>query len=242
MPTFEWKRFNKDDFVWDYDDPLAECEFETKKSRIALRDFAFLGGGRTLRALCEHYEQQYAEGRKPPTRSMSTLTNWSMVYQWMARVKRFEELEYTREKQAWRERHEQIREADWEQGSRLRSLADKMLKEAPNYTKTQRKYVTDPETGKKRLIEVQSIDANLLLQAIKLASAIQRTAADMTTERKEIIASVQLPDKDFESMSEKEVLNYLEKMREAADGLISQSKGNRQSAGASPGASDNNPE
>ena len=110
---------------WNHEDPLARAKGETRSGNSALRDYALLGGGRSLRTLLEIYrEQNLNEGisERPPTIHFSTLANWSMSKDWVKRVDAWEELETVRLTHEWTRRRLDIIEADYRQGTALRAL------------------------------------------------------------------------------------------------------------------------
>ena len=69
-------------------DPLALRAGESKRANIALRDYADMGAGRSIRALAERYRQQAASGAqaKPSTARLPTLWGWSKRFEWQLRV------------------------------------------------------------------------------------------------------------------------------------------------------------
>ena len=83
------------EIVWDVDAPLERCSGESRKSNAALRDYALMGDGRSVRALQKRYAAQVTGGGQassPPTKQLTTLFTWSARYDWVARVRRFDQL------------------------------------------------------------------------------------------------------------------------------------------------------
>ncbi|MEE9401235.1 MAG: hypothetical protein V3V32_04370 [Dehalococcoidia bacterium] len=73
-------------------DPLIRISGESKRGNQALRDYALMGAGRTLRSLHERYYQQQTSGglAKPPTINLRTLFDWSQKFSWQNRVAVFD--------------------------------------------------------------------------------------------------------------------------------------------------------
>ncbi len=59
---------------------------ESARAYAALRDYAALGPARSLRKLLTAYEAQAAKGLQPPSTKWTTITTWSVRYDWVARV------------------------------------------------------------------------------------------------------------------------------------------------------------
>lgn len=102
-------------FRWDDDKPLAiVAPQETTKANQALFDYATMGIARSLRGLQARYREQekewtafkshpatWPQGQpipEPiPTKSWTVISNWSIQYEWQARVARFDSMERERE-------------------------------------------------------------------------------------------------------------------------------------------------
>ena len=117
--------------VWDRTDPLAQARGESKRANQALRDYAAMGPGRSLRKLHEHYIQQASSnpptGFRPPTTSFATLSTWSLKHDWTARADRFDALAALDAEAAWRKRREEEREEEWQAARTLFRRAREML-------------------------------------------------------------------------------------------------------------------
>jgi len=97
--------------VWDASHPLERCQGESRNANAALRDYALMGSGRSLRKLLARYDGRSADDaqtEEPPTRYWSTLSGWSCKFDWVARVARWDEIQH---EQAVRE-FEAARRAD----------------------------------------------------------------------------------------------------------------------------------
>lgn len=165
------------------------------QANAALQDYYRLGPGRSLRALFDKYRNRNGAdaGLKPPTRRDSTLRQWSADLAWQARVDAQAELDRVAEAAAkaaalaeeaakWAARRIEVRDRDWSQAERLRELADKIMAEAPKFTKTSRKLIKGRDGEPDREIITIGIDAQTMIKATEAASKLQRLAAEMETE------------------------------------------------------------
>lgn len=102
--------------IWDEQDPLAAIQGESGRANRALRDYVFLGAGRTLRALHNRYlEQAREEGAKQvPTASMDTLKRWSGQYRWSHRARAYDRAVHQEEESQWQDRWRDTRKEQWE--------------------------------------------------------------------------------------------------------------------------------
>lgn len=104
--------------AFDEEDPLAPVDGESVRASQALKDYALMGAGRSLKALHKRYELMDAEWKKnklgpvqaPPTTRWMTLSNYSVKYRWQERVKLFDEIirlkemaTYEADRKKWRE-------------------------------------------------------------------------------------------------------------------------------------------
>lgn len=185
------------DFTFDNDNPLTRCKGESKKATQALWDYYHMGTGRSLRKMHEIYNKQRASKEQtdlPPTMRWSTLCGWSFKFAWQARVARQTEIEREEDAALWRERRRQIRERDWEQGGRLRALADAILDEAPKFAKTTRRLVRGQGGEPDREVITIRLDGGLAVKSAKGGSDLQRLGGEMETERKEVSGTIQIED------------------------------------------------
>ena len=117
--------------VWDRTDPLAQARGESKRANLAFQDYARMGAGRSLRKLQERFVIQASNnpqtGIRPPTVSLTTLSTWSIRYDWSARADRFDALAALDAEAAWRKRREEEREEEWQAARTLFRRARNML-------------------------------------------------------------------------------------------------------------------
>jgi hypothetical protein len=117
--------------TWDRADPLAQAAGESRRANQALRDYAAMGAGRSLRRLHERYVQQPSNnpptGFHAPTTSFTTLSTWSLKHDWTARVERWDGLAAQEAEAAWRARREEEREEEWQLTRALFRRARDML-------------------------------------------------------------------------------------------------------------------
>ena len=174
---------------------------ETAASSRALHDYAAMGTRRSLDALLAKYLVQSADSaqtEKPPTVHRTTLAGWSFRFSWVIRTARHDELEDARrinaDREMWLARQAEVREADWDQGDKLRKLVDEMLAVAGKYVVKSRSFSEGTPTvvdKKGKIIskgkpDIQTLnialDASFLTRAAKLGMDMQRLAAGEPTE------------------------------------------------------------
>jgi len=181
--------------MFDNDSPLNRISSESKRANQALRDYALMGVGRSIRGLFDRYSKQTLSGplsEKPPTTKQSTLFNWSVTYEWVKRASRFDEIEEEKRLQEREQRRRQLEESDWETGAKLRKRVEEFLDLLPKFTTKAEtvsvEEITDPVTGEKmkQVTRVVTTKLNTNVQqlagAIKAASELQRLATDQPTE------------------------------------------------------------
>lgn len=182
---------------------------ESATAYAAFIDYCRMGVARSLRALLERYQQQKADESQtqlPPTEKWSTLTGWSVKYQWQERVRQFDDDEAEKDCQIWNDRRRKQREREYSIAEALMRRAEEMLK-FPLATTT--KEVTEEDTIdgqpviRKIVTTIQPARWSFKDVAIiaKTASDLVRLAADMPTEHRHISHGVEellnaLPD-DF---------------------------------------------
>jgi len=161
-----------------------------------LRDYALMGGGRTLRGLFLQYRSKTDThlktetgrvialrmpdgniGRVPPTRRWASISDWSRRYAWTKRVEAWEKLLLQEDERRWMQRRREEREEEWDKRTKLLGLVDAILAEGPKFIKTTRR--VDP-TG--REIITVSLDGYLAIRAVEVASKLGRLAAGMETD------------------------------------------------------------
>ena len=74
-------------------EPLERQPKESKRANQALRDYAHMGMGRSLRALHNLYLRQASErlAYKPPSTKLQTVFGWSMKFNWQNRIRDWEQ-------------------------------------------------------------------------------------------------------------------------------------------------------
>ncbi len=165
---------------------------EGPKHYRAFLDFCEMGPGRSLNGLNSSYQKRdqsepKASPEKPPTKRLATLKGWSSKFNWQARLAAWHQDVYDPKMQAeWLQRAEQSREEDWSDGGKLRQLAEKVLAEAESYIRTTYRKVGDETEVHK------AIDLKVAIEALKLASKMRRTAAEVQdpAQRLEIQAEI----------------------------------------------------
>lgn len=160
---------------------LEQRDDESRKAYAAFLDYVRMGAGRSHRKLHAEYRQRSDSGPTadlPPTTRLRTLHDWSAKYAWQARLEKYLKEREQAEQAEWEERRRELRFADWALGDDLRTLGARIIEQAPMFD------------GKKRLIKgrngqsdtiVETIALRLreAIEALKLASELQRQAAEM---------------------------------------------------------------
>lgn len=170
----------KKHFEYDPAAPIQKSKGEGWRANAALKDYYLLGSTRSLRKLHAIYLKQSSSENQtkkdnPPTISMTSMSTWSKRYRWQERVLDQSRIDTNEDLALWSARRQEIRENDYQQGQQIRSLAMKILEECPEYIIT--KEVREGDT----VTIIKEIDGRLMLQAFKIASEMQRLAADMNT-------------------------------------------------------------
>lgn len=180
------------------DSPLNRIPGESRKANQALRDYALMGVGRSLRSLLERYLQQSANG--VPTTKFNSLGTWSNRFHWVDRVTRFDELEQEARLAEREKRRQQLEEADWVTGEKLRQRVGEFLEQLPKFIKTSESVTVEdtidpvskqPMKRETRVITV-GLNTNLgqLANALKAATELQRLATGEATQRTEVTGTV----------------------------------------------------
>jgi len=110
--------------TWAAADPLAGAAGESPKANAALRDYALLGPGRSLRALLRRYQEQ----PDPPTRRLATLESWSSQNRWQARLADHDRQLYRDRLAAQATRQQAWEDKAWQVAHALLEKAEQMLK------------------------------------------------------------------------------------------------------------------
>lgn len=158
---------------WRLDDPLGRIEREEIKHSIALRDYASLGDNPTLPKLAAEYQSRTDD---VPTRQLSTLKRWSTKFHWQARVAAHKAIKHE-EREAEREaerskRRQQLEDADWNDGERLRVIARSLIAK-----------FADKANDKMKKAKWDDLDVTLaqVKELLKVASELQRLSTNEPT-------------------------------------------------------------
>lgn len=177
-------------FPYDPDDPLkriptktGEYQGESVAANAALVRYAHMGTRRSLAKLRALFIEQADNDdieEKPPTTNESTLNTWSMSFDWQIRVQAWEALRRQEFESRLMDHQVETALRDFEQGSALRDLADKILEAAPEFIK---------ETSKvegSRIVVTKELDGALMVRLMETGSKMARTALGMSTEKKTV--------------------------------------------------------
>lgn len=155
---------------------------ESAKAYAAFLDYIRLGPTRSLRKLLEQYrvQSEVKPGTEnPPTRRLATLSDWSVKYEWQARLRAYFEERRQRDQAEWEERQREVRQLDWDIGGALRQQVVQALAQMPQFLKTTRQYIKGQDGEPDReVVQIQQ-DLTALLKAAELASKLQRQAAEI---------------------------------------------------------------
>ena len=165
---------------WDAKDPLVRAKGESRTANQALRDYALMGPGRSLRSLHERYKSQSADAgqtEKPPTTSWGTLSGWSCRHDWVARVEAWTKIQNEREEAEWAARRREIRQREWDVSTKLLKRAQEMLETSIH------KEVDDD--GQLVIIPADWAWRDIS-KMLETSSKLSRLAADMETDRTEV--------------------------------------------------------
>ncbi len=180
------------DRLWNWDDPLRRCPAmkETRAANLALRDYARMSGRRSLRELLGTYRQQAScdSHAKLPTLKQKTLFSWSIRYDWVARVTRHDDIVYTLEEEAcrqkWEERRVEIRDREYDHAEMLIEKAIAMLQYPIREVERVTDVSDDGKTVHKTIVMPAKWSFSTPNQLLDLASKLSRLAAEMETDRK----------------------------------------------------------
>ena len=88
--------------------PLNRIKGESKKAHSAFMDYFLMGGGRSLRKLLAEFSKQHeneASTIHPPTTKWTTLSKWSHIHHWQARIALQVEIDNAIALEQFRQRH-----------------------------------------------------------------------------------------------------------------------------------------
>jgi hypothetical protein len=98
---------------------------------------------------------------------------------WEERAAAYDEHLAAQERRKWEARRRQVREQDWDVGDELRDLAANILAQSPQFLKTTRRLIKGQDGAPDREVVTLALDGGFLLRAVKLASELQRQAAEV---------------------------------------------------------------
>lgn len=93
---------------FDPDAPLNRIKSESKKAHSAFVDYFLMSAGRSLRKLLAEFSKQHeneASTIQPPTTKWTTLSKWSHIHHWQARIARQTEIDNEIVLEQFRQRH-----------------------------------------------------------------------------------------------------------------------------------------
>ena len=166
------------------DSPLERIPGESLRANEALRDYAFMGPGRSLRKLLDKYRRQTDDGSqtgKPPTARWKTISDWSRRFTWQERIEAWTGIRNTDEDRKWEKRRQNQRKAEWKLRNKIGKTLDAVYAEIPNYHKTRRQFIK--ETGQE--IVTVRLDTPFIAKLMEAFSKLGRLAAGMATEHQE---------------------------------------------------------
>jgi len=98
---------------------------------------------------------------------------------WEQRAQAYDDHLAQLDRERWEARRRAVRERDWTAGEELRDLAAKVLAQAPQFVKTTRRLLRGHDGAPDREVITLGLDADALLKTLKLASELQRQAAEV---------------------------------------------------------------
>jgi hypothetical protein len=207
---------------FDPERPLDRIQGETLRANAALRAYALMGPGRSLRKLAQNGSQQTG------TKHLPSLERWSRQLGWVRRVEAWEQIQAEEDERLWAERRNEVRELGFQKGMALMELVDGILAEAPKFVRTTRHF----DKANKREIVTMQLDLRVALRALREADRILRLSSEMETDRQSHELSGQLnllKQVDLSALSDAELATL--------ESILEKLAANDQSAGAGPGAS-----
>lgn len=160
---------------------LEQRDDESRKAYAAFLDYVRMGAGRSLRKLHAEYRRRSDVGAAsdlPPTGRLRTLQEWSIKYDWQARLEEYLKEREQAEQSEWEDRRRELRFADWALGDDLRQLGARIIEQAPMFDGKKR--VIKGRNGQPdTIVETIALRLREAIEALKLASELQRQAAEM---------------------------------------------------------------
>lgn len=185
-----------DSILWDPLEPLKPAVNrraglmriinETPKANQALRDYVFLGAGRSFASLIKSYQAETKAHPKfkPPTVRLATLKNWSTRWRWQLRLADYNRLQGEIDERLYQERRLALAEFDWRDSVELRERSRDILEELPKFIDRVEE-VIENEDGTTTIIVYRRPGAKIteLAQTLRISSQLGRSAvgeADVT--------------------------------------------------------------
>lgn len=198
---------------FDHDDPIAFATYEratdgarVKESRISNNcfiDYCLLGPGRSLKLLFESYQTRKATDPyfKAPVRKVAKLNQLSMRFGWPERAKRYDEIQRQKmldaDSEFWIAARRQVPYMDYMQASKLRELADATLAKLKDFVDHTEKVEGDAAKGTLVKIVREKVDLGNVIEAIKLASQLQRLAAGLDKSQSGVVTNFAISLEDL---------------------------------------------
>lgn len=98
---------------------------------------------------------------------------------WEQRAQAYDDHLAELDRERWEARRRAVRERDWDAGEKLRDLAAQVLAQAPQFVKTTRRILRGHDGAPDREVITLGLDADALIKTLKLASDLQRQAAEI---------------------------------------------------------------
>jgi len=152
---------------------------EPRKANQALKDYCWLGQGRSQVALIEYYKNKSLSDPlyKPPTLELSFVATWSMRFAWVDRAKLWDAIQERKrqeqEEKFWADARRAVPMQDFAQGQKLRELADLTLAQISDFIEE-----NEQQKGNITIIN-RRVDLRAVIEALKLASQLQRLATGL---------------------------------------------------------------
>jgi len=211
------------------DSPLERIPGESLRANEALRDYAFMGPGRSLRKLLDKYRVQSECGSsaenepsqlaaaepssKPPTTRLATLFSWSRRFIWQERTDAWTGIRNADDERKWEKRRQKQRKAEWKLGGKYKKTLKAVFTEIPNYHKTKRHIIK--ETGQE--VITVGLDTPFIIKATEAFSKLRRLASGMATEHQEHSGSVQIKQvDDYVDLSDEQLDQLIDNLESAS--------------------------
>jgi hypothetical protein len=160
LPALKAQEYPPKDPQFNLDAPLERIYRESTRANQAIRDYAYMRSGRSLRILLARYQDMKKDWKVgqpvPPTTSWQTLIEWSSGFAWKERVGAFDaimqredEIAFSKEQEEWRRRRRAL----------LR-VANSKIAASLNVVKTEGVKLPELVNALERLMEQSRIEYN----------------------------------------------------------------------------------